>query len=97
MSEYTPLKTDTEHENDETHRKNNEELADCEPSPRKPSNEALVWGLVATTLLVVNVLAWAYGAHRLSAIFHALQDALDTTDTRSLPRPDTRNGLEKLL
>lgn len=93
MSEYTPLAKDEDYDLDE-HDPHLRDGPTAKPL-RQRGHTALVCGIVA--LLVVNVLAWVFASVRLKGIYHAIQESLDIVDTRSLPRPDTGNGLEVLL
>ena len=59
--------------------------------PRQERHAAILWTIGA--LLLVNVLAWTFAGARIWAICRTVAANLDNQETRSLPRPDTGNGL----
>ena len=94
MSERIPLTKEGDYDFDELDPRLYDESHEImEASPTKTNDRALILAIVA--LLFVNILAWAFASIRMKAIYHAIEANLDVAETRSLPRPDTRNGLEK--
>ncbi len=100
MSEYTPLALDYEYDDAETKHGDatSSTPAEYHQKPDRSQGRNLLPFLFAIAALVaIHVFVWVFAVRQVGEIVGIIERNLDMADTRALPRPNARDGLEVLM